>query len=808
MRIKKRWIAALTTAVAVVALTASMGHADDAPTTILGGFESADAVSAVKVSTPDQDSVRWSSDVTSSGTHSLEFDVGAGTGTAQIDLPSGSAFGADSWTGHEIISWDVMSNSPQQYLGRATFKDTAGHAEGHAYYVPAFGLHSFDGYVSDVAKGGVDVSHLGEIDLSVPRQQWPVKIWFDSMRLVDQWPYDHTPYTNAATPGLINQMQLGPRIDAQNTALTTAEKKIPGTHTAADDALRSQAGTIAGTLSTMKQQAGQSDLDLTTAQGLNQQLQTVTQNVQRLVGVIAARRAQPGNSQYGIVAADSTTLIYPNDRPCTCTTSPGQISLARDEYQSEQIAVIPYAQALSAVQLQVVSVSGPRGAISVSADPVGFLNTTPTAAYNATKDQSGWYTGWTPDPIRTDLKTVDVPANAYQPYYLTVKASPNAPAGKYRIVLQISGTNVRRSTITVTADVWPFTLPDRPDLTTSFEYNPAITTQLYGNDSHTRQYDDFLESYKMEPGNIYAATPPTVADLEYIKNKWGLRHFTVLNLNYAQVNLNDPSTWPALINTWVSTISTAMAQYKAAGLDKYAYVYGFDEASSAYFPIMKQAIGAIKQKFPDLPVMSTVRDNSMGPSSGLTGLINIWAPQMDLYQPSSAAAAQARGDQAYWYPDIATGHPYPNWFNGYPPIDTRVLMGPMSHQAGVNGVLYYNVSRWTNHPLLTDGIYSNWNPATFDTTAGDGSLFYPGKDGPLPSIRLANFRDGMQDYNMLDVLAQRIAHAKHSSPSEIARAKALLGAQAVVRNDTDFTEDPGTYAKWRDQVADEIVRLR
>jgi hypothetical protein len=198
----------------------------------------------------------------------------------------------------------------------------------------------------------------------------------------------------------------------------------------------------------------------------------------------------------------------------------------------------------------------------------------------------------------------------------------------------------------------------------------------------------------------------------------------------------------------------------------------------------------------------------MGPGSGLTGLVNIWAPQMDLYDPNSASAAHARGDQVYWYPDIATGHPYPNWFNGYPPIDTRILMGPLSHQSGVDGVLYYNVDRWQNHPLLTDGIYSNWDPATFSTTAGDGSLFYPGKDGPLPSIRLSNFRDGMQDYNMLDVLAQRIAHATHASPSEIAHAKALLSAQSVVRNDTDYTEDPGVYAKWRDQVADEIVRLR
>ncbi|MBO0881157.1 MAG: DUF4091 domain-containing protein, partial [Mycobacterium sp.] len=628
---------------------------------------------------------------------------------------------------------------------------------------------------------------------------------------------DHTPYTNAATPGLVEQMQLGPRIDAQQTALRQATQQIPGSNDGADTALRTQAKTLADSLSTLKAQASQPDLDLTTAQNLNQQVQTATENVQRLDGVIAARRADPGNNQYGTVTADSMSLIYPTDRPCDCATTPATLQLARGEYQSEQVAIIPYADKLSGLSVKVASITGPRphtNPLTVTADPVGFLNVTPTAAYNGTKDQSGWYTGWTPDPIRDDLSQVDIPAGSYQPYWITVHASTQAPSGHYHVKLAVSGTNVRPETVTLTADVWPFTVPDRPDLTTSFEFEPTIIPQLYGltdpaqTTAKLRQYEDFLETYKMEPGNIYADTPPTVDDLEYIKNKWGLKHFNVLYLNYTQINLKDPSSWSAQINTWVTTISTAMAEYAKAGLDKYAYVYGFDEVTPAYYPVMRQTLTAIKQRFPNLPVASTVRDNSMGPGSGLTGLVDIWAPQMDLYQQSSAGAAHVRGDQVYWYPDIATGHPYPNWFNGYPPIDTRMMLGPMSHQSGVDGVLYYKVDRWINHPLLEDGVYSNWDPATFSTTAGDGSLFYPGRKGPLASIRLANFRDGMQDYNLLDLLSDRITHAPADVPAaELAKARSLLTAQSVVRSDTDYTEDPATYRNWRSAVAGEIVRL-
>jgi hypothetical protein len=35
---------------------------------------------------------------------------------------------------------------------------------------------------------------------------------------------------------------------------------------------------------------------------------------------------------------------------------------------------------------------------------------------------------------------------------------------------------------------------------------------------------------------------------------------------------------------------------------------------------------------------------------------------------------------------------------------------------------------------------------------GDGMLIYPGKNGPLPSIRLKMIRDGLEDYEYLTLL--------------------------------------------------------
>lgn len=821
MRIADRRRTGLTLAVVAAVLATSLTVATesraDSTTVVFGSFESAGSVGSVTPNHPDVDQVSWSSDVVSQGAHSLEFDVAGGNApTPQISLRAGSAFDAASWVGQKIITWDVMSDSPVQFLGQVTIKDTAGHAYGHGYYIPAYGYHAYDAYVADVAKAGVDVAHISEVDLSLPRQQWPVRMFIDTFRLIDTWPYDHTPYQNAATPGLISVMDLDGSIAHAQATLRDVRRRIRPTHTAADRALATRAAGLAADVSALADRAGRPGLTLPDAQALRADIATATQRIQRLGQVVDARRTEPDSPDYATLFADSMSLVYPADRPCTCRAGTLPLGLARGEYQSEQVAVIPYAADLTGLRVQVAGVHGPHthGApVTATVAPVGFLNTTPTDAYHATRDGTPWYTGWTPDPIRDDLNTIDVPQDRFQPYWVTVHAARDAAPGRYTVTLVIAADQVRRRTVTIPVEVWPVTVPDRPALTTSFDFRPTLVTPLYGDTdpaavtARIHQYETFLEDYKIEPDSIYAATPPTVEDLEWVQSRWGLRHFNVLYLNKNLFDLSKPSSWQAQIDSWLDTIGRAMVKYRAAGLDKLAYVYGFDEATAAYLPAVRMTLTQLKQRFPDLPVISTLRDNTMGPGSGLTGLVDIWSPQMDLYQSAPAAQAHARGDHVYWYPDIATGHPYPNWFNGYPPIDTRMMMGPMSHQAGVDGVLYYAVNRWIDHPLLDDGIYSGWNPATLDTTAGDGSLFYPGAHGPLASIRLANLRDGMQDYNLLELLRQRIASAKHTSPAELARARELLAATAVVHNDTSYTEDPALYRHWRAEVAEEIGKL-
>ena len=76
---------------------------------------------------------------------------------------------------------------------------------------------------------------------------------------------------------------------------------------------------------------------------------------------------------------------------------------------------------------------------------------------------------------------------------------------------------------------------------------------------------------------------------------------------------------------------------------------------------------------------------------------------------------------------------------------------------------------------------------------GDGQLLYPGEDGPWPSVRLANVRDGIEDYEWLQMLERKKG-----------RAAAEAVAAELARGMTDFERSPERVRSARARLADEI----
>jgi hypothetical protein len=564
-------------------------------------------------------------------------------------------------------------------------------------------------------------------------------------------------------------------------------------------------------------------LTLVTAQPTVQDVQQAEQlqwRIKRLANAVFARAKQP-TAAFGLATADSMTLAYPRDFPFIPAAP--ELSLAKGEYENIQVIVIPYDVPLKDVGARITAIVGPDGnavldeQLTAVVAPLGSVRIWSSRFYDlpALANSAPGYQGWIPDPIRSDLTTVDVAVGDFQPFWIELYANPHAQPGLYRITVTFSAAGLPEQSLEISAQVWPFTIPDRPKLATSMTWNPLVLDNIYyfrtfsQREEMIDQYHDFMETFKIEPDSIYRWNPPTVEQLLKIKEKWGLRQFCVYYI-YPVTNfdINQPQTWQPKIDEILDIIGKAMAEYEQAGLAEYAYIYGFDESRSEYFPLARTILKQVKERFPSVPVMTTLIDGSLGITSDLAGLIDIWVPGVHQFNTEARKAAQALGEQVYWYIHVSVRSPYPNWFNGYQPSDTRVLLGPLSHKYNVDGFLYYNITRWSAaQGIMYDGIFSNWDARTYQDASGDGSLFYPGRFGPLASQRLQNYRDGMEDYNLLVELQNRVDRIT-TAPSElISHAEELLAADAVAASTREYTKDAALYRQWRNEVAEAIIRF-
>jgi len=118
------------------------------------------------------------------------------------------------------------------------------------------------------------------------------------------------------------------------------------------------------------------------------------------------------------------------------------------------------------------------------------------------------------------------------------------------------------------------------------------------------------------------------------------------------------------------------------------------------------------------------------------------------------------------------------------------------------GLLYWHVNYWSGE--------DPWrNPATFAKDQnGNGSLYYPAPDGPVPSIRLEVLRDGLDDYDYLETLKQRAAATTARGGALPDDVRRLLEVDAgLIASPRSYAKDPAVLLARRTAMAEAIERL-
>jgi len=422
------------------------------------------------------------------------------------------------------------------------------------------------------------------------------------------------------------------------------------------------------------------------------------------------------------------------------------LKAGRNDYQSFQVAVQAPSSGLSSVALTVSSLSGPNGSqiaasnILLFREGYVFVDRSSPDPVGSTNHPGG--PGWYPDALIPlhDAQGLSinspsaVPGGTNQPFWVDVYVPSDASRGLYSGVVTVtSGTT--QVQLPLTLNVWHFVLPQAPTLqsvfpVTHFLHNDAVDACLLQNKVMDMLIDPAL-----------TRTPPGRA-----------------SVNITGLPFSSGATYGNCAMSPAPAVAAIAAQksYFPSGLP--AYVWTADEIGGCSG--LNGAIQSWAQNIHNAGALSLI---TLAPNVSLfdDGLgaghsdVDIWVVLPDEWDSSSAAISQAmaKGDRVWSYNALVQDPYSPKWEIDFDLINYRIQPGMISQSLGLTGLLYWRVDNWSALPWSQVN-----NEGVFDANnyPGEGMLTYPGDavqyPGIVPSMRLKQIRDGINDYEYIAML--------------------------------------------------------
>jgi len=200
----------------------------------------------------------------------------------------------------------------------------------------------------------------------------------------------------------------------------------------------------------------------------------------------------------------------------------------------------------------------------------------------------------------------------------------------------------------------------------------------------------------------------------------------------------------------------------------------------------------VRKHAPKLPRAEAVR------TTKIVGALDIWAPLLNELDRNMKfyKERQKAGDEVWFYTCERPRGKYMNRLLDYPLLKTRLLHWA-NFLTGTTGYLHWGFNPSWGNPFNNPG-----------KVPGDAHLVYPGaarlrgapasedKLHSLDSLRYEAMRDGIEDYELLRLLASKD------------RKKADALCRTVVRSLTDYTLDPDEFNRARRRLLEATSALR
>ncbi len=481
----------------------------------------------------------------------------------------------------------------------------------------------------------------------------------------------------------------------------------------------------------------------------------------------------------------------------TCWTETGLVKVMRQDMPTEVRDIrlwamrgeVEWAQVVfrattaTQVRLETSDLRGPDGARL----PAGCLSWHP-AVYVRTAVSSG--NGFpAPDDwpeVLPQGSTADLPAGQNQAVYLQVRVPPDTPPGLYRGKAGFTVMGEQPVTVPVTLTVWPLTLPGIPTMRSSYYIWWDGLEKRYGlRDSPRRQevFDRFfwfLVDRRLCPMTL----PCDIRDAAPY-----MRDPRVNGIRLPYVGTDDE-------------LRETIRFVRKRGWLGRCFYYMYDEPPKRLWHEVHAAADRLMSFDPLVARLGTIQ-----PEPELQGKISIWCPNVEsvyLY-PERIAETRARGEEVWWYTCAVPLSPYPTYLLDDDAIAPRVLFW-MQARYGLTGTLYINTLHWGGEGQ------DPWREAIASPELranNDGLLVYTVGEGadvaPVTGVRLEMIRDGIEDFELLQLLRQAASEAARrvglAEPGAVAERVVTDLASRAVPDARHCTRDPHRLLALRREAA-------
>lgn len=549
-----------------------------------------------------------------------------------------------------------------------------------------------------------------------------------------------------------------------------------------------------------------------------------------LLVITAAQGADtmPDPSQIKLWAVDPLIKILPD----TPIVAGGQLTVnaVRNEYESAQLIVTP-AGDVKDLSVSISPVTGPEGVRPrVSANFVGFV-----PVKKGTFDTPPEHLAFPPPADAPDIlleaKSVSVTAGKNQPIWLTVYVPKATVPGNYTTYIHVTADN-KQSIVPLTITVHPVTLPDDRTLMVTNWFSPDAIAKCHGVQMWSEGCWKLLEAWahSMAEHRQNTVITPLFSLIDFSQDSNGKLQFDFtrfdrwidlftragvigciegghlawrdggwdapeFNFGLPAVKLPDGTIKPAAAAKPKSEEARAFHSQFLPALRDHLKERGWldnyiqhltDEPIPVNAESYKQLASLVRELAPDFKIIDACMCKE------IVGNIDIWVPLSNHFDEDMKffRERQSKGDQVWFYTCLLPKGKYMNRFIDYPLIDTRLLHW-VNFKYNVTGYLHWGLNYWQGDPI-TD-LEPDWG-ASGHLPPGDSHITYPGKYGPLSSIRFEAMRDGLEDYELLKLLEK-------DNPK-----KAKQIADSVITTLTDYTTDPTRFRAARMRLIEALAK--